>query len=127
MGRAIGFIGLIIALAIGMYIYSKQAKSASPEGGGSPKVTIDLNGVKQDLINIAKAERGRMATDGKYLPLDELISGGDLHMSANNRGGYTYSVEINGTVYKVIATYGGTIEGYPKTLWCDDSMEVHQE
>jgi len=127
MGRALGFIGLIIALAIGMYIYSKQAQSAAPAGGGSPKATIDLNGVKQDLINIAKAERGRMATDGKYLPLDELISGGDLHMSSNNRGGYTYSVEINGTTFKVVATYGGTVEGYPKTLWCDDSMDVHQE
>src|SRR5579872_6367842 len=70
MGRILGFVGLLIAMGIGFYLYTKSAQSAVPGGEGSPKATIDINGVKQDLLSIAKAEQGRMASDGKYLPLD---------------------------------------------------------
>jgi len=127
MGRAVGLIGVLIAVCVGFYLYTKQAQSVTPTGAGSPKAAIDLTGVKNDLINIAKAEKGHFATDGKYLTFEELTSSGDLSMSASNRGGYTYSIEVGGNSFKVVATYGGTVEGYPKTMWCDDSMTVHQE
>jgi len=127
MGRALGFIGLLIAMGIGIYLYTKSAQSASSGGEGSPKITIDINGVKQDLLSIAKAEQGRMASDGKYLPLDELIAGKDLTMSSNNRDGYTYSVEVNGNSFRAVATYGGNVQGYPKTVWTDSSMQMHIE
>jgi hypothetical protein len=127
MGRALGFVSLLIAMGIGFYLYTKSAQSTSPGGEGSPKITIDINGVKQDLLSIAKAEQGRMASDGKYLSLDELIAGKDLTMSSNNRDGYTYSVEVNGTSFRAVATYGGNIQGYPKTVWTDSSMQMHIE
>lgn len=127
MGRALGFVGLLIAMGIGFYLYTKSAQSTVPGGEGSPKVTIDINGVKQDLLSIAKAEQGSMASDGKYISLDDLIAGKYLSMSSSNRDGYTYSVEVNGTTFRAVAAYGGNVQGYPKTVWTDSSMQMHIE
>ena len=33
MGRVLGFLGTIITLAIGMYIYSQQVKTLTPGAG----------------------------------------------------------------------------------------------
>ena len=78
MGRAIGFIGLLIALGIGGYIYTKQAKSSLPEGASSPKSAIDLTAVKNDLLAIAQAERRYQVAQSKYGSLSELRENGDL-------------------------------------------------
>ncbi len=63
-------------MAIGMYIYSQQVKTLTPaSGNGNPLEVANITGVKNDLISIANAERGYMATEGKYASLEELISG----------------------------------------------------
>ena len=75
MSRLFGFLSLVIVMAIGMYIYSKQMQSSSAAAGASnPRAAIDITGVKADLISIASAERRYFATEGKYASLDELIS-----------------------------------------------------
>ena len=53
MGRALGFIGVLLALAIGGYIYMQQTKAVSPSGA-TPKSTADVVGVKNDLLAIAQ-------------------------------------------------------------------------
>ena len=76
MGRLIGFVGTVVTLAIGMYIYSLQVKTLTPgAGGGNSGEVVTITGVKNDLIGIANAERGYMATEGKYASLDELMAG----------------------------------------------------
>src|SRR5581483_6289587 len=87
MGRAIGFISIIIVAAIGFWIYTKQGSSASPGGNAaaSPRATIDLVGVKNDLNAIAQAERRHYASDGKYVSLDDLRSNGDISMQGSGR------------------------------------------
>ena len=68
MGKAFGFLGTIIVMAVGMYIYSMQLKEATATGGaGTPTGTANIMGVKNDLISIANAERGYFATEQKYL------------------------------------------------------------
>src|SRR3954467_13095359 len=106
MGRAFGFIGVLIAVGVGAYLYTQQAKSSSI-GGSSPRATIDTVGVKNDLIAIANAERRRLASDGKYVSLDDLHSNGDISMPGNTRGPYTYAVETSESGFKVTATYSG--------------------
>ena len=76
MGRVLGFLGTIITMAIGMYIYSLQIKTLTPgAGSGNSEEVATITGVKNDLIGIANAERGYLASQGKYASLDELTSG----------------------------------------------------
>ena len=79
LGRALGLIGTVVTLAVGMYIYSLQVKTLQPSSAGAPsEETATITGVKLDLIGIANAERGYVATQGKYASMDDLISGGYL-------------------------------------------------
>ncbi len=51
MGRLIGFVGTVVTLAIGMYIYSLQVKTLTPgAGGGNSEDVVTITGVKNDLI-----------------------------------------------------------------------------
>ncbi|HZQ91547.1 MAG TPA: hypothetical protein VFA60_07125 [Terriglobales bacterium] len=129
MGRAIGFISIIIVAAIGFWIYTKQGSSASPGGNAaaSPRATIDLVGVKNDLNAIAQAERRHYASDGKYVSLDDLRSNGDISMQGSGRGPYTYSVETSDTGFRVIATLTGAAEGVPRSISVDETMQMKQE
>jgi hypothetical protein len=126
MGRALGFIGLLIAVGIGAFLYTKQAQSVAP-GGGSPKTTIDIVGVRNDLMVIANAERRRLASDGKYVSLDDLRSNGDISMPSNTRGAYTYTVEINGTGFLVKAIYSGSDSSAPRSISVDQTMQLVTE
>jgi hypothetical protein len=123
MGRALGFIGVLIAVGIGAYLYTQQAKSASV-GGSSPQATIDTVGVKNDLIAIANAERRRLASDGKYVSLEDLRSNGDISMPSNTRGPYTYAVETSDSGFKVTATYSGPDPKAAKQLSIDQTMQI---
>ena len=131
MSRSLGFIGLIIVVAIGAVIYMKQVQSASPsaaEGGGNPRSTIDIAGVKNDLLAIAQAERAHQATQGKYASLDELVAAGELTMNRTHRGPWTYSTETSDTGFKVTATYSGPAQpGAPTKFYVDETMQVSSE
>ena len=68
MGRGLGFISLILALAVGAYLYSNQLSNVTPGGAGQANA-IDVTSVRMDLIAIAQAERTYFATNGKYATL----------------------------------------------------------
>jgi|SRR3974390_2873499 len=122
--RVFGFLGLVIALAVGMYIYSKQAQSSSAAAGANnPKAAINITGVRSDLMIIAQAERGYFASEGKYASLDELISTHSLTV-ARQRPPYTYEVQTGGTGFRVIATRSGDdASGTPAQIAVDENME----
>src|SRR5258708_415618 len=126
MGRAVGFIGLLIALAIGAYLYTQQAKSVAV-GGSSPRSTIDTVGVRNDLIAIANAERRRLASEGKYVSLDDLRSNGDISMPQSGRGPYTYAVTTTDEGFRVEATHTGDDPSAPKRISVDQTMAVRTE
>ena len=129
MGRALGFVGLLIVMAIGVYIYSKQVTAVSPAGApAGPRATIDLVGVKNDLLAIANAERSHFALDGKYVSLDDLRSNNELSMPTPGRGPYQYSVEVTSSGFRAVATYSGAPgTGVPQTLSVDETMQVKTE
>ena len=58
MGRAFGFIVLVIVVAIGGYLYMKQTQSVTSVGS-NPETTIAVTAVRNDLLAIANAERDR--------------------------------------------------------------------
>jgi hypothetical protein len=122
MGRAFGFLGTVIVMAVGMYIYSIQLKDTSASGNAAtPTGTANIVGIKNDLISIANAERGYFATEQKYASLDELVSGHYITIE-RQRPPYTYDVETTSTGFRVTATRDTA--GSPAQLWIDENMQV---
>jgi hypothetical protein len=122
MGRVLGFLGTIITMAIGMYIYSLQIKTLTPgAGSGNSEEVATIAGVKNDLIGIANAERGYQASEGKYASLDELISGHYLSIKSE-RPPYIYDVETTSSSFRATATR--TTKGAPAQLWITETMQV---
>ena len=122
MGRVFGFLSVVATMAIGMYIYSQQVKTLTPGIGSSTSADMaTITGVKNDLISIANAERGYMATEGKYASLDELISGNYISIKGE-RPPYTYAVETTSNGFRATATR--TTKGTPAQLSITETMEV---
>jgi hypothetical protein len=122
MGRALGFIGTLATLAVGMYLYSLQVKNLQPSAGTTANnEAATITGVKTDLIGIANAERGYLATQGKYASLDELISGNYITIKGE-RPPYVYDIQITSGGFSATATR--TSKGAPAQLWITESMEI---
>ncbi|HET9838145.1 MAG TPA: hypothetical protein VFR84_07915 [Candidatus Angelobacter sp.] len=128
MGRVFGFLTLIIAVAVGAYIYMRQTQSVTAPGSSSPTSTVDLMGVRSDLLAIAQAERTHAALQGSYASIETLRSQGELAIERNNRGPYNYSAEISDSGFRIVATWsGGEAAGGPKTISIDQSMQITQQ
>src|ERR1051326_4411835 len=107
MGRAFGFISLIIVLGVGAYIYMRQTQGVMSTGSSNPTATEDLIGVRNDLLAIAQAERSHAAAQGSYVSIEMLRSQGELTMTRDNRGPYNYSAEVSDSAFRIVATYAG--------------------
>jgi len=111
-----------------MYFYSRQVQSSSAASGAAseaatPQATINITGVKTDLVTIAGAERRYFAGEGKYVSLDELISTHYITV-ARQRPPYSYAVEIGEGGFRVVATRSGdSASGLPARLSVDENME----
>jgi hypothetical protein len=128
MGRAFGFLTLIAVVAVGAYVYMRQTQSVMTAGTGSPTATVDLIGVRNDLLAIAQAERSHAAMQGSYASIETLRSQGELTMDRNNRGPYNYSAEVSDSAFRIVATYSGPeSSGMPKSLSIDQSMQISQQ
>jgi hypothetical protein len=128
MVRAFGFVTLIVVVAAGAYIYMRQTQGVMTGGTSNPTATVDLIGVKNDLLAIAQAERSHGATQGGFISIDALRSQGELTMERNNRGPYNYSAEISDASFRIVATYSGPENwGIPQTISVDQTMQVTQQ
>jgi hypothetical protein len=132
MSRVFSFIAVILVAGAGMYIYMQQTKAVSQTGveGGTanPRATIDLAGVKNDLLQFARAEQQHFATEGKYVSLDDMRMAGDTGLPRDSRGPFVYSIDASATTFTVTATYnGGALEGVPKTMHVGPEMSISSE
>src|SRR5690349_17555562 len=94
MRGMMGFIALLIALGIGMYIYRSQFTGPGDvtQGTGNPRAAIDVTGVKNDLLRMAQAERTYWATNSRYASLEDLQASGELAIDPKRgREGYSYA------------------------------------
>ncbi len=116
--------GLLVVALLAALVYKYYFSSLQSAGTGTPAQTIDIVGVKNDLIGIAQAERAHQAEHGSYASLDELMSSGELTMRQTSRKGYTYSVETSDQTFRAIAHCPtGTFPGCSNYA-VDQSMEV---
>ena len=126
MKKVGGLLGIVIALGVGYFIFKAQM-TTGPTGGAPPQQTIDVAGVKNDLLAIAQAERMYMASHGSYASVDQLQQDGSIQFSGSNRRGYNYQAEISGERFRIVATpVDPTKAGWP-TLSIDDTMQVTQQ
>jgi len=116
--------GLLIVALLAALVYKYYFSSLQSAGTGTPAQTIDIVGVKNDLIGIAQAERAHQAQHGSYASLDELISGGELTMKSTSRNGYTYSVETSDQSFRAIAHCPTATFPGCSNYAVDQSMEV---
>ena len=116
------------ALLFGIYHFYLK-KMPTTDEGTAPTQAISLTGVRSDLLQIAQAERGYVATNGRCASLDELVSSNSLSMSRTERDGYSYSVECSGGDFIAAAHHAPAPAGSPiryPNLAIDAAMQVHE-
>ena len=119
--RAFGFIGVIIVLCAGFFIYQRQATAVLP--GGSATAQIDVTAIRQRLLTIAQTERQYQASNGKYATLEEL-AGENLLPGGTEQRGYSYTAEIRSGGFTITATpTAADKKGWP-TLEITETMTV---
>ena len=97
--------------------------------GTAPTQAISLTGVRSDLLQIAQAERGYIATNGHCASLDELISSNSLSMARTERDGYSYTVQCSSGEFTAAARHPPAPAGSPiryPNLAIDATMQVHE-
>jgi hypothetical protein len=126
--RKVGaLLGLIIAVAV-VYFLVKSQYTQGPTGGAPPQQTIDVVGVKNDLLAIGQAERMYLASHGTYASLEQLQQDGDLQFSGTSRRGYNYTAEVSGGEhFRIVATPADPAKAGWPTLAIDDTMQVTQQ
>jgi hypothetical protein len=121
MGRMFGFVGLLVVLGVGLYLYTRDVATVTP-GDTASGTTVDVTGVRMDLLALANAERRYWASNSKYASLNELQSNGDIQVP--HRPTYNYAAEISDAGFKITATYSGPDPKAPKHLSVDETMSV---
>ena len=126
MRAVLGVAAVLVAAAIMLFIYKNSLTQSQAAGAATPTQTIDVVGVKNDLLAIAQAERAYQVEHGSVGSLDELVSSGAMSMKKSGRDGYTYGVESSGDGFRVTAHCPSGLAGCTNYV-VDQSMEVRPE
>jgi hypothetical protein len=123
-------VGVLVSAALLFVVYHFYTKSMPvTDSGTAPTQAISLTGVRSDLLQIAQAERGYIATNGRCGSLDELISSNSISMTRTERDGYAYTLQCSGSEFTAEAHHlpapAGSPIRYPN-LAIDSSMQVHE-
>jgi hypothetical protein len=106
---------------VGVYVFMHDTKTAMSVGG-TPKTTIDVTAVRNDLLAIANAERRYWISNSKYASLDELRVNGDIQIPT--RPSYAYSAEAGSDSFRIIASYAGSDPKAPKRISVDETLNI---
>jgi hypothetical protein len=126
MRAVLGVAAILVAAAITLFIYKNSLTQGQAAGAATPQQTIDVVGVKNDLLAIAQAERAYQVEHGSVGSLDELVSSGAMSIKKSGRGGYTYGVEAAGEGFRVTARCPSSLAGCTNYV-VDQTMEVRPE
>lgn len=126
--RAFATLLVAAALLFGVYHFYFK-KMPTTDEGTAPTQAISLTGVRSDLLQIAQAERGYIATNGNCVSLGVLQSSNSLSMSRSERDGYAYTVECSGGEFNVTARHDPAPAGSPiryPNLAIDATMQLRE-
>ena len=119
-----GMLGILVVALIALLAYSFYFSKARSDGTGTPAQTINIVGVKNDLIALAQAERGYQAEHGGFASLGDLTSSGALAMQNRSRQGYTYDIENTSNGFRAIAHCPTVTNPGCTDYFVDQTMEV---
>lgn len=123
--RGVGsLIGVLVVALIAVMIYKFYFEKMQATGATTPLQTINLVGVKNDLLGIAQAERAYQAEHGEYASLNDLTSSGALTMKSGGRDGYVYDVEISGGGFRAFTHCPSAVQPGCQNWSVDQTMEV---
>lgn len=118
-------ISLVIVAAIGLSVYKLYfSQLQATSGSANPTQTVDVTGVKNDLLSIAQSERLYQAQHGSYASLSELTSSGAMSLAKTGRAGYTYDVETSSNSFRVTARCASAAASGCTNYAVDDTMQV---
>jgi hypothetical protein len=123
-------VGLLVGAALFFLVYYFYLKKMpSTDQGTAPTQAISLTGVRMDLLQIADAEHGYIATNGRCVSLDELISSKSISLTHTERDGYSYEIACSGNAFTATARHrlapAGSSIRYPN-FSIDASLELHE-
>jgi hypothetical protein len=102
--RGLGSVlGLLVVVLIAGFTYKFYFQKSAVDGASTPAQTIDVVGVKNDLLAIAQAERLYQVQHDSYASMDDLVSSGAMSMRKSGRDGYTYDVNASTDSFQVMA------------------------
>ena len=123
--RSLGsLIGLLVVALIAAMIYKFYFERMQATGAATPRQTINMVGVKNDLIGIAQAERAYQAEHGAYASLGDLTSSGALTMRSGGRDGYVYDVDFAADHFRVFTHCPVATQPGCQNWSVDQTMEV---
>jgi hypothetical protein len=117
-------VGILVVVVISLLVYKYYFGKAQSDGAGTPAQTINIVGVKNDLIAIAQAERTYQAEHGTYAGLDDLTSNGGVTFEKRGRQGYTYEIQNPAGGFRVVAHCPAATNPGCADYFIDQSMEV---
>lgn len=115
-------IGILVVVLIAILAYQFYFSRAQSSGVATPAQMINVVGLKNDLVGIARAERAYQAEHGTYGSLDDLMAADALTMDNRQREGYRYEVEITTGGFRVIGRC--LAAAGCKSYFVDQEMEV---
>ncbi len=121
-----GIVALLVGALVGLFVYRSYITQSQVTGAATPKQTINVVGIKNDLLSIAEAERAYQAEHSSIASLDQLVSSGELSMKKSGRDGYTYQIEPSDEGFRVLARCSSVVAGCTNYA-VDQTMEVRAE
>src|SRR5271154_590479 len=123
--RSLGsLVGLLVVALIAVMTYKFYFEKVQSTSGTTPLQTINVVGVKNDLIAIAQAERAYQAEHGAYASMGDLMSSGALTMTRSSRDGYVYDVDLSGNGFRVFTRCPAATNPGCQNWSVDQTMEV---
>jgi hypothetical protein len=123
-------VGVLVGAALLFVVYHFYMKGMpTTDSGTAPTQAISLTGVRTDLLQIADAEHGYIATNGHCASLSELISSNSISMTRTERDGYVYGIECSGGDFYATARHLPAPSGSPiryPNLAIDSGMQVRE-
>jgi hypothetical protein len=126
-----GLVALLVGLLGGLFLYrayltQPPAVAGEAAPATTPTQTVNIIGIKSDLLSIAEAERAYQAEHSSIASLDELQSGGEISMKTSGREGYKYEIERVGEGFHVTARCTPPIANCTN-YFIDQNMEISAE
>lgn len=122
--KALGFIGMLIALGTAYALYNTQLSRSAVTAGATPQQTIDLTSVRSALMEIGQAQRIYLNAHGAYGTLDQLRADGPPSLGQDRRG-YLFTVEANGAQgFTATATPSESEQPNAPILVINERMEI---